>query len=142
MNWESESLYTERTNTDRFVFVFVLVVFKRTIFIVFSDYQSLAAQNAYRKLYPDDDIPQSPKKKFESRGIGTHSAMSRNNEIYQSFRTFRCFSRFFQNLNTRRQENRIDCRRVVTLKFVQYTKLNHLATRTIVKRRFHKGFCH
>ena len=96
MNWESESLYTERTNTDRFVFLFRPFLIQTNDFHRFSDYQSLAAQNAYRKLYPDDDIPQSPKKKFESRGTGTHSATSKNDEIDQSFEIFHVFLFFFR----------------------------------------------
>ena len=99
MNWESESLHTQRTNSDLFVeFLFTSNFFSTSI--SFSDFQSLRRRDFYRKLYPDDDplVESLSNKKFspskrQSRGTGTRTPPPVNDRT--ELRECRSFSSSF-----------------------------------------------
>jgi len=74
MLWDSESLDTQRTNSD--MFVFVIDYFISIISMFYRDFKSNTARDLHRKHYTNDEsnILKKPSViKQEHRSIGTHS---------------------------------------------------------------------
>lgn len=81
--WDSQSLHTQRTNSDLCVSMFVELSSRVFLFRLARDYQSMATRDFHRKQYPDDPTslqaypsPKLSPKKHESRGTGMHSPLS------------------------------------------------------------------
>ena len=76
MSWDSDSLYSQRTNSDMFVFlIFNLFLI---IQIFYRDFKSNTARDLHRKHYTNDEsniIKKPSLNKQENRSIGTHTPL-------------------------------------------------------------------